>query len=133
MQLRISSIGIIKSPYKTREEAPRQGIDSKEISTIILYEPEILEKIKKHKRLLVLYWMHLSDRKVLWSESKGRGVFATRSPERPNLIAISVVEVVGIRGSEIKVKYLDAVDGTPVIDVRPYSKSCPPDPLDLSS
>ncbi len=114
---------MIKSPYKTREEAPKQGIDSEEVSTIVLYEPEILEKIKKHKRLLVLYWMHLSDRNVLWSESKGRGVFATRSPERPNPIAISVVEVVGIKGNEINVKHLDAVDGTPVIDVRPYSKS----------
>ncbi|MBI5253573.1 MAG: tRNA (N6-threonylcarbamoyladenosine(37)-N6)-methyltransferase TrmO [Euryarchaeota archaeon] len=119
--MRLISIGVIKSPYKTREEAPKQGIDSEEASTIVLYEPEILEKIKKHKCLLVLYWMHLSDREVLWSESKGRGVFATRSPERPNPIAISVVKVVRIKGNEIRVKYLDAVDGTPVIDVRPLN------------
>lgn len=116
-------IGVIKSPYKSKEEAPKQGIDSEEVSTIVLYDSRILEKLKRHKRLLVLYWMHLSDRKVLWSEYKGRGVFATRSPERPNPIAISVVEVVGIKGSEISVKHLDALDGTPVIDVRPYSKS----------
>ncbi|MFH1774678.1 MAG: tRNA (N6-threonylcarbamoyladenosine(37)-N6)-methyltransferase TrmO [Methanobacteriota archaeon] len=120
MQFRISSIGVIKSPYKKREDAPKQGIDSKEISTIVLYDQRILERIKNCEYLLVLYWMHLSDRKVLWSESKGRGVFATRSPERPNPIAISVVKVVGIKGSEIKVKYLDAVDGTPVVDLRSH-------------
>jgi tRNA-Thr(GGU) m(6)t(6)A37 methyltransferase TsaA len=120
MQFRISSIGVIKSPYKKREDAPKQGIDSKEISTIVLYDQRILERIKNCEYLLVLYWMHLSDRKVLWSESKGRGVFATRSPERPNPIAISVVKVVGIKGSEIKVKYLDAVDGTQVVDLRSH-------------
>lgn len=118
--MQVSSIGVIKSPYKKREDAPKQGIDSKEISTIVLYDQRILERIKNREYLLVLYWMHLSDRKVLWSESKGRGVFATRSPERPNPIAISVVKVVGIKGSKIKVKYLDAVDDTPIMDLRSH-------------
>lgn len=117
--MKVSSIGIIKSPYKKRADAPRQGTDSEKLSSIILCDVKILKKIKNCEHLLVLYWMHLANRDVLWSKTRGRGVFATRSPDRPNPIAISVVKVAGVRGSEIKVKYLDAIDRTPVIDVRP--------------
>lgn len=120
--MEISSIGIIKSPYKKREDAPRQGMQSEKLSSIVLYDAEVLEKLKNCEYLLVLYWMHLANREVLWSKTRGRGVFATRSPDRPNPIAISAVKVIGIKGSEVRVKYLDAVDGTPVIDLRPLSR-----------
>ncbi|MFQ5887436.1 MAG: tRNA (N6-threonylcarbamoyladenosine(37)-N6)-methyltransferase TrmO [Candidatus Hydrothermarchaeales archaeon] len=121
--MEIEPIGVIKSTYKTRRDAPRQGTESEEVSKIILYDDfaEILEEIKGQESLIILYWMHLADRKILSAESKRRGVFATRSPERPNPIGFSVVKVLKTGGNEVDVKYLDAVDGTPVIDIRPYS------------
>lgn len=114
-------IGVVKSKYKTRGEAPRHGIESEVVSKIILYDDfiDILKEIKGREYLVILYWMHISDRNILRVESKGKGVFATRSPERPNPLGISVVEVVKIEGNELYVRYLDAIDNTPVIDMRP--------------
>ncbi len=122
-ELKIEPIGIVKSDYKTRRDAPRQGTASEEVSKIILYDDfaEIIEEIKDQESLIVLYWMHLADRSILSAESKKKGVFASRSPERPNPIGFSIVKVLKTGGNELEVKYLDAVDGTPVIDIRPYS------------
>lgn len=124
MEYKITSIGIIKSPFKTQKEAPRQGINSEEISKIVLHDEftESLEGIRCNEHIIVLYWMHLADRKILRSESKKKGVFATRSPDRPNPIGIAVVKVVKIEDNVLYVKYLDAIDNTPVIDIKPINE-----------
>ncbi len=64
--------------------------------------------------------MHLARRDVLYSEKRQRGIFATRSPERPNPIAVSVVKVVEIKKNVLRVMHLDAIEGTPVLDIKPY-------------
>lgn len=119
---RIYPIGVIRSEYKDRKEAPKQGIDREEISRIIIYDEfkEALKGIEDYECLLVLYWMNLANREVLWSERRRKGIFATRSPERPNPVAIAIVKLVKVKGNELYVKYLDAIDGTPVIDIKPY-------------
>jgi tRNA-Thr(GGU) m(6)t(6)A37 methyltransferase TsaA len=118
--MKLKPIGVVKSPYKSREEAPRQGIDREEVSTLLFFDEKAVDRIEGHRRLRLLYWMHLADRTTLWSEKKKRGVFATRSPDRPNPIAIAVVEVLKTEDKKMLVRYLDALNGTPILDVTPW-------------
>lgn len=115
----LKALGVIRSPYRSREEAPKQGIERDEVSTLLFYDRKKVESLAGSKRLRLLYWMHLANRKVLWSEKRNRGIFATRSPERPNPLGVAVVEVVSTRGREVQVRHLDAVDGTPLVEAFP--------------
>ncbi len=117
--MKLKPIGVVKSPYKSREEAPRQGVDREEVSTLSFYDKEHVDRIRGSRRLRLLYWMHLANRATLWSEKKKRGVFATRSPDRPNPIAVAVVEVLKTQDKKALVKHLDAIDGAPILDASP--------------
>ncbi|MET1123873.1 MAG: tRNA (N6-threonylcarbamoyladenosine(37)-N6)-methyltransferase TrmO [Archaeoglobaceae archaeon] len=123
----VKPIGIIKSPYKSPSEAPRQGRFSKEIVEIEIF-PEFedgLRDIETCSHLIVLYWLHLAERDKLIvvppHDTREHGVFATRSPSRPNPIGFAVVELLDRNGRVLKVRGLDAIDGTPVVDIKPYS------------
>ncbi|MEM4472735.1 MAG: tRNA (N6-threonylcarbamoyladenosine(37)-N6)-methyltransferase TrmO [Archaeoglobaceae archaeon] len=128
MQFYVKPIGIIRSPYKTLEEAPHQGRFSNEIFEIHVFEEysEGLKDLETCSHLIVLYWLHLADRNKLIAipphDRKEHGVFATRSPHRPNPIGFAVVELLERKGNVLKVRWLDAIDGTPVLDIKPYSK-----------
>lgn len=124
--MNLRPIGVIKSPYKSRKDAPKQGLDREEVSTLIFYERKHVDRIRGSKRLRLLYWMHLADRSTLWSEKKKRGVFATRSPDRPNPIGVAVVEIVKAEDKEVLVKHLDALDGTPILGFNPLYPSSEP-------
>ncbi len=99
-----------------------QGLEREDVSKVIIFKEysKALEGVEKFDKLTVLYWMHISDRSRLWSKLKNRGVFATRSPKRPNPIGLSVVKVLKVFENTLEVKYLDAIDGTPVLDIKPY-------------
>lgn len=119
-------IGVIHSPYKTRKQAPRQGTD--EIIEIEIYKEyeEGLIDIEGYSHIHLFYWLHKSKGYNLmvqtpWEEKK-HGVFATRSPNHPNPIGYSVVQLVERENNILKVKGLDAIEGTPVIDIKPYIK-----------
>ncbi len=122
--LKLRPIGFIVSPYKTMEEAPRQGFLSRQPSRIVIYEAyrKGLDGIKAGMELDVLYWMDRAERERLYSEGKGRGVFLTRSPHRPNPIGVSTVKVLEVGDGEVVVRGLDAIDGTPVLDIKPAIK-----------
>jgi len=127
MSVNLKVIGIIHSKYKTTFEAPRQGKD--EISRIEIYKEYIegLTDIDGFSHLHVYYWLHKSEGfsnlvKTPWDENL-HGVFTTRSPHRPNPIAHSVVELIEREENILSVKRLDAIEGTPVIDIKPYVKS----------
>jgi tRNA-Thr(GGU) m(6)t(6)A37 methyltransferase TsaA len=85
-----------------------------------------LDGIQAGDKLFVMCWFHMADRETLRLHPRGdpsipkRGVFATRSPDRPNPIGLSLVDVLAVDGPIIKVRGLDAVDGTPVVDLKPY-------------
>lgn len=129
MQFYIKPIGIIKSPYKSQPECPAQGRLSEESFTIeILPEfEEGLKDIETCTHLILLYWLDKARRDMLIAipphDRREHGVFATRSPHRPNPIGFAVVELIERRGRELIVKGLDVVDGTPVIDIKPYSSA----------
>lgn len=125
----LRQIGVVHSPYKQNKEAPHQGRREKETSLLEVF-PEFQEALKDLERcthLFVLYWQHRADRSVLRTRTPWgpeiRGVFATRSPNRPNPIGLCVVDLVEVKGRFVKVVGMDAVDGSPLIDLKPYSSS----------
>ena len=124
VELRV--IGIVHSPYKTRNQAPRQGTDElMEIEVYKEYE-EGLKDIEEYSHIHLFYWLHKSRGYDLlvqtpWQKEK-HGVFVTRSPNHPNPLGYSVVKLVERKDNILKVKGLDAIEGTPVIDIKPYIK-----------
>ncbi len=123
----IKPIGIVRTPYKNKNEAPHQGCFSKEICEIEIFkEYEAgLKDIETCTHLIVLYWLDRAKRDTLIAipphDSKEHGVFATRSPNRPNPIAFSVVELIERKGNVLRIRGIDALDKTPVVDLKPYS------------
>ncbi|MEK6978144.1 MAG: tRNA (N6-threonylcarbamoyladenosine(37)-N6)-methyltransferase TrmO [Candidatus Hydrothermarchaeota archaeon] len=118
VRLHLRPIGTVSSPYKSLEEAPRQGAGRGEISRILLDEGSegVLADLEGG-RAVILYWLHKADRTVVFSRERGKGVFATRGQDRPNPIGLALVEVLGVEGREVRVRHLDAIDGTPVLDI----------------
>jgi len=120
-------IGVVHLPYKTISDVPFQG--KNEISEIKLDRDylEGLQDIEGFTHLHILYWLHKSsDFSLLVKTPRDtipHGVFSTRSPHRPNLIGHAVVELVERKNNKIIVKGLDAIEGTPIIDIKPYVKS----------
>jgi len=123
----VTPIGTIRSPYQTREDAPRQGRFSDALVALeILPEfTEGLNDVEQQPHLIVLYWLDRSNRTALKAipphTGIEHGVFATRSPDRPNPIGICIVELVRREGNQLFVRGLDALDGTPLLDIKPYS------------
>jgi tRNA-Thr(GGU) m(6)t(6)A37 methyltransferase TsaA len=120
-------VGVIHSPFKEKKDAPFQGRHEMATSTIEIfdpYEPALLD-IEKKLHLFVLYWQDKGDRETLQTKTPWgpdiHGVFATRSPNRPNPVGLCVVDLIERRGRFLEVKGLDALDGSPLIDIKPYS------------
>ncbi|WP_332449813.1 tRNA (N6-threonylcarbamoyladenosine(37)-N6)-methyltransferase TrmO [Methanoculleus sp.] len=133
MNVDLNPIGYVSSPYLKKEDAPRQGRLTDTEAEIVIddrYLPGLL-RVEEKKHLFVLCWFDRADRSVLRATPPHNpvehGVFATRSPNRPNPVSLSLVDVVGITGNTIRVRGLDALDGTPVLDIKPYSQEidCP--------
>jgi tRNA-Thr(GGU) m(6)t(6)A37 methyltransferase TsaA len=124
--MELKPIGIINSPYKENEDAPRQGRQSNEISKITVFKDytEALQDIGQHKHYLIFYWFDRADRDKLKGIPPGkteeRGVFSIRSPVRPNPIGLCLVELIKVEGNVLTVKWLDALDGSPLIDIKPF-------------
>jgi tRNA-Thr(GGU) m(6)t(6)A37 methyltransferase TsaA len=127
MEFTIRPIGYVRSPYKEKEDAPQQGRLSDTVSEIVIDEHYLsgLEGVEKRSHLIVLSWFDRADRTLLRATPPHRkvehGVFATRSPDRPNPVAFSVVDLLGRDGNILRVRGLDALDGTPIVDIKPYS------------
>jgi tRNA-Thr(GGU) m(6)t(6)A37 methyltransferase TsaA len=119
-------IGVISSPFKERQDAPRQGGGCDDRCIITIY-PEFRDGLGEMlgiSHIWVLYWMDRADRGALlarrpeWKEA--RPVFTIRSPIRPNPIALSVGKIISCHAGVIQVSGLEALDGSPVIDIKPY-------------
>lgn len=120
----LTFIGRIRTPFATRAECPHRGTPDGPDCRIEIDAPwrAALSGIAAGDRLEVLYWMHLARRDLLVQAPKGReprGTFALRSPNRPNPIASSVVDVVAVSDAAVTVRGLDCVDGTPLVDLKP--------------
>lgn len=119
-------IGTIETPWATRDVCPRQGDRDAGPLCRIGLEPQweqALAGIDAHPLLQVLYWMHEARRDLLRLVPRGgapRGPFALRAPTRPNPIASSVVTLVARHGCALDVRGLDCLDGTPLLDLKPW-------------
>lgn len=131
----LKPVGRIHSSYRDMNDAPFQGRFSEEEAVLDVYDEyaEALKDIEASKWLVLLYWGHLGDRGVLQTVTpwgpEVRGVFACRSPSRPNPVAFCVVELLRREGNRLVVRGSDAVDGSMIIDIKPYSSrlDCVPD------
>ena len=127
--LELKPIGIIHSPYKNTGVAPYQGYKSEEISQIEVFKEfeEGLKDIEGFSHIIVIYWFHKSQGyhllvKTPWDDTL-HGLFTTRSPHRPCPLGLTIVELVAREKNILKVKGLDAIDGTPLLDIKPYVPS----------
>lgn len=127
-------IGRIRTPWKTRGECPKNSraataLGEAAICEVVL-DPrygEGLRGIERFSHLWMLYWMDRAARDLIVQFPKhldeARGVFALRSPARPNPVAMAAVRLIGAEGETLRVLGLDCLDGTPLIDVKPYFAS----------
>ena len=123
----VRPIGRVSSELRSRSDAPRQG-DEGAPDAALLIEPDVtagLAGLAVGDELIVLTWLHEADRAALSVHPRGdrdrpaQGVFTTRSPDRPNPVGLHRVQVLAIDGSAIRVSGLEAIDGTPIIDLKP--------------
>ena len=120
-------IGVIRSPYREQKHAPFQGRHARDESTLEVFKDyeSALRDIDQCSHLIVLYWQDKANRNALQTRTpwgpETHGVFATRSPNRPNPIGFCVVELLERNGRLLKVRGMDALDGSPLIDIKPYS------------
>jgi tRNA-Thr(GGU) m(6)t(6)A37 methyltransferase TsaA len=122
-------IGRIRTPWTDRENCPKNARESDAICTIEV-DPRwapALRGVETCTHLVVLYWMDRSRRDLVIQVPRhygvGRGTFALRSPARPNPIAMSIARLIGVDGSGLSVSGLDCLDGTPLLDIKPYFPS----------
>jgi tRNA-Thr(GGU) m(6)t(6)A37 methyltransferase TsaA len=126
-RLEVTPIGVVESELTDRATAPKQGNEGAPDAWLVFGREvlEGLEGIRPGDRVIVLTWLHLAQRDVLRVHPRDdpanpmQGVFNTRSSDRPNPIGLHEVEVVSIDGRRMRVRNLEAVDGTPIVDVKP--------------
>ena len=125
--MELVAIGKVESSLTDLEQAPKQGNEGSPAAWL-RFNDELavgLDGIEVGDELFVLTWLHLSRRDVLQTHPRGdtsvpeRGVFSTRSPERPNPIGLHRVRVVGRDGAHLQVRNLEVLDQTPILDVKP--------------
>lgn len=123
----VRAIGTVESPLIDRASAPRQGDEGAPEAWLVLDDDVVegLHGIRAGDAIIVLTWLDRAERDVLSVRPRGdpsrpiEGVFNTRSPDRPNPIGLHRVEVVSIDGGRLRVRDLEALDGTPILDVKP--------------
>jgi tRNA (adenine37-N6)-methyltransferase len=126
-EVRYRPIGVVHSPLKPDDHVPPRRVESKDVEGTIEVAAEYAEGLRDvdgFSHIVLLCHLHLSSAFSLTvkppSDSVTHGVFATRSPRRPNPISLTVVRLREFRGNLLHVTGLDLVDGTPVLDIKPY-------------
>ncbi len=125
----LTFIGRIRTPWTNRKECPRNAMGTEEVCKIEL-DPKYLDglqSIEGCSHLIVLYWLDQADRDLMLQrppvDNQPRGTFAIRSPVRPNPIGLSVVDLISVKSSILTVRHIDCLDGTPLLDIKPYFAS----------
>ncbi len=127
MTLTLTPIGTIHSPYTTLAGMPIQPAGAKGVAGTVELLPELtpgLADLDGFSHLILIYWFHQSNGYALsvtpFLDKAPRGLFATRAPKRPNAVGLSVVRLSGVRGNVLDLLDVDVLDGTPLLDVKPY-------------
>jgi tRNA-Thr(GGU) m(6)t(6)A37 methyltransferase TsaA len=126
-EIRYEPIGVVHSPWTSVEDMPVQPSRAGDVKgTVELFAPfvDALADVDGFSHLILITHLHRSrpwrPRVVPFLDTVERGLFATRSPSRPNPIGLSVVELVAVDGSRLTVRGVDLLDGTPLLDLKPY-------------
>lgn len=136
LPITLQAIGAIRSPYRTKDEVPK-GLGTRHAAegTIELL-PEFAPGLADIEGFSHLYVLWIFDRAEGYellgknpTDGREHGVFATRSPRRPNPLGLSVLELLGRDGATLRVRGVDMLDGSPVVDLKPYLSSVPPEKL----
>ena len=127
---RLRPIGVIRSALKARGEAPKQGSEAAPDAWLQIrpWAAEALQGLSLGDEIVVITWLHRARREVLQVHPRSdarnplTGVFATRSPDRPNPLGLHPVTVRSIEGNRLRIGPIEAIDGTPVVDIKPVLK-----------
>lgn len=141
-EFKFKAIGVVHSPFKKKEDiqpekyADAQGFDSVhgELEIFTQYA-DGLKDIEGFSHLIVIFVLHKSEGHTLHTkpflDDKLRGVFSTRSPHRPNPIGLTIVRLIERRGKLLKVAGVDMIEGTPILDIKPYTPRDQKSPLKI--
>ena len=126
-RMTVEPIGVVHSPWQWREQAPRQPTVGEPAEATIVLRPGLQNTLKDligFSQCWVLFWFNFShgwrQQIVPPRDTVKRGIFATRAPDRPNAIGLSAVGIVAISGCRITIRGHDLLNGTPVLDLKPY-------------
>jgi len=127
LKVKCTPIGTIHSPYVEPAGVPIQGVFAGNTEGRVELLPEFaagLADLDGFSHIILLYCFHLSKGYALtckpFLDTQERGVFATRAPRRPNPIGMSIVRLLGVEGCVLRIGAVDIVDGTPLLDIKPY-------------
>jgi tRNA-Thr(GGU) m(6)t(6)A37 methyltransferase TsaA len=136
MAVTLDPIGTVRSSYKSTAEIPKGCGAQHDAEGVLEIRPELatgLQDIEGFSHLYVIWIFDRADGPALTahppSDDRPHGVFATRSPQRPNPIGLTVVQLLGRDGTRLRVRGVDMLDGTPIVDIKPYLSSVPADQL----
>ncbi|MFH1051343.1 MAG: tRNA (N6-threonylcarbamoyladenosine(37)-N6)-methyltransferase TrmO [bacterium] len=125
-KIEFNYIGIINTPFINLENMPIQPKASEAIGKITIFDEYIegFDSVSLFSHLFLLYHFHQIQQKKIkvkpFLDNKERGIFATRAPSRPNPIGLSIVRLLEVKGNELIVGNVDMLDGTPLLDIKPY-------------
>ena len=126
-KISLNPIGIIHSPYKESKDIPIQGRFKNDVNAFVELRVEYVKGLKdldKFSHAILIYYFHKSIKENIvgkpFLENNIHGIFAIRSPHRPNHIGFSVVKIQQIKGNKLYFTEVDMIDGTPLIDIKPY-------------
>ncbi len=128
-KITMTPIGVIHSPYEDTKDVPIQGKLKSEVKAYIKLKSKYaagLKDLNGFSHAIILYFFHRSQREEIlgkpFLEDKEHGIFAIRSPHRPNHIGLSIVRIESIEADELHFSEVDVINGTPVLDIKPYVK-----------
>lgn len=126
-KIKYTPIGTIHSPYETIEGMPIQPTGAKGVKGSLKIDEEYVEGLKDldgFSHIIILYHFHRCEGFQLtvkpFLDKQERGLFSTRAPKRPNPIGLSIVKLLDVEGNTVKVEDIDVLDGTPLLDIKPY-------------
>jgi tRNA-Thr(GGU) m(6)t(6)A37 methyltransferase TsaA len=126
MSIEIKPIGVISTPFKTSDGVPIQSIKSNTLGEAKILETYLdgLESLDGFSHIILLYWCHKANPPSMmvkpYLDTREHGLFSTRAPSRPNPIGLSIVELVRIEGNVVSFKGADMLDGSPLLDIKPF-------------
>jgi tRNA-Thr(GGU) m(6)t(6)A37 methyltransferase TsaA len=132
----LQPIGTVRSPYTDKGQIPKGPGAQHDATGVLEIRPEFEAGLTDIEGFSHLYVIWVFDRADGWdllaqppTDNRPHGVFATRAPRRPNPIGLTVVELLGREGPRLRVRGVDMLDGTPIVDIKPYLTSVPVDQL----